>query len=69
MIKVIKPGRLPAKRIYHGECPSCKAEVEFEEGDARVTDTQKDGRDVSIPCPTAGCTQRIFGTDTGRTGA
>ncbi len=62
MIRIIKPGTIPSDRQYHGRCIRCKAEIEFAEGDATVTDDQKDGTTVSLLCPTHNCGGTVYGT-------
>lgn len=53
-MKILKQGTPPEKRVFTATCNYCKTEIEFEQGEAKRVNDQRDGDFLSIPCPTCG---------------
>jgi hypothetical protein len=51
MIKIIKRGKIPEDKVYPTTCGVCRTEFEFTEKDGNVTDSQRDGRFITVKCP------------------
>lgn len=55
-MRVIKPGRLPEKRLHRIACRTCHAQFEFEQHEAKYVSDFRDGDYLEINCPTCGNT-------------
>ena len=53
-MRIIKQGRLPGDRIWHGTCHNCKTEAEAEERELQITHDQRDGPFGECKCPLCG---------------
>ncbi len=58
-IKITTPGKIPADKQYRGKCYHCGCEITCKQRDGQFVDDQRDGSFVQVPCPTAGCGQKI----------
>lgn len=51
-MRIVRQGRVPAKKEYRVGCDNCDTVFIFEEGEARYVSDQRDGDYLEIKCPT-----------------
>ena len=54
MVRIIKEGQLPEKKLYQKACQHCKTQYEFERGEARYESSPKNESYLIINCPFCG---------------
>lgn len=57
-MRIIKQGILPDKILHEETCLYCKAVLEFERGEGKITYCQRDDDFVTVTCPT--CTRPVI---------
>lgn len=57
-IQIIHRGTHPKKRKFRTTCRVCKSILEFEAGDAKNHDSQREGPSWEVACPV--CKGRVF---------
>lgn len=57
VIRVIKPGIVPAEIKYTVTCSRCTCRFEFTGADGKISSDQREGDFITIACPT--CTKPI----------
>lgn len=60
-MQILKPGKLPEKKLIKGTCSRCRAEVQWEQGEGK-TQTHRNEDYWFIDCPTKDCGQQISGS-------
>lgn len=51
-MKIIKPGKPEAERLFEATCNNCGCIVEFKHSEGQVIYDQRDGDYIRINCPT-----------------
>lgn len=59
-MKIIKYGKLPLPKMYHGICKNCGTEVEAVWGETQYLGKNEDGSDcMGVGCPLKLCHHKI----------
>lgn len=51
-MKILKPGRREADRLFKGTCSSCGCQIEFHQHEGQIIRDSRDGDYIRINCPT-----------------